>query len=132
MRTYTLRREMLARLRVAEVFPIFVDPYDLARIIPPWLNFRVTSKEQVTIRKGAEIETESAGSACPFSGSRLSRSTSLRFSSWVNKCAGLIDYGFTGTRCSHRKTGLSWRSGGVRTTFGPIRRAANGWLSRVN
>lgn len=56
MRTYTLRCEMLARLRVAEVFPIFVDPYNLARNTPPRLNFWVTSKEQVTIQKGAEIE----------------------------------------------------------------------------
>ena len=56
MRTYTLRCEMLTKLPVAEVFPIFENPYNLARITPSWLNFRVTSKEHVTIRKGAEIE----------------------------------------------------------------------------
>ncbi|MFL6447720.1 MAG: SRPBCC family protein [Bryobacteraceae bacterium] len=38
-----------------ETFAIFEDPYNLAKITPPWLNFRVTSTERVQMREGAEI-----------------------------------------------------------------------------
>ncbi len=56
MHVYTLRCEMLAPLAIADVFQVFEDPYNLIHITPPWLNFRVTSKEHVTMRKGAEID----------------------------------------------------------------------------
>jgi len=39
-----------------ETFAIFEDPYNLAKITPPWLNFRVTSSGRVQMRKGAKIE----------------------------------------------------------------------------
>lgn len=35
---------------------MFEDPYNLAKITPPWLNFRVTSAERVEMRKGARID----------------------------------------------------------------------------
>jgi ligand-binding SRPBCC domain-containing protein len=47
---------MLARRSVDEVFSIFQDPYNLAKITPPSLAFRVTSKQKIVMRKGAEIE----------------------------------------------------------------------------
>lgn len=47
---------MLARRDLAEVFSIFEDPYNLSKITPPSLSFRVTSKHKVVMRKGAEIE----------------------------------------------------------------------------
>jgi ligand-binding SRPBCC domain-containing protein len=56
MRVYKLTCEMLVPLAVAEVFSVFEDPYNLARITPPGLGFRVTSKERVQMRAGAQIE----------------------------------------------------------------------------
>jgi ligand-binding SRPBCC domain-containing protein len=47
---------MLARRSIEEVFSVFQDPYNLAKITPPSLRFRVTSKQKVVMRKGAEIE----------------------------------------------------------------------------
>jgi uncharacterized protein len=55
MKLYTLECEMLAPVAVREAFEIFEDPYNLAKITPPSLHFRITSKEKVEIRKGAEI-----------------------------------------------------------------------------
>jgi ligand-binding SRPBCC domain-containing protein len=47
---------MISGRSLAETFAIFEDPYDLAKITPTWLNFRVTSAERVHMRQGAEIE----------------------------------------------------------------------------
>jgi ligand-binding SRPBCC domain-containing protein len=47
---------MLARRSIDEVFSVFQDPYNLAKITPPSLRFRVTSKQKVVMRQGAEIE----------------------------------------------------------------------------
>ena len=56
MHIYTLRCETLAPLPIGGVFRVFEDPYNLARLTPPWLHFRLTSKERVEMRKGAEID----------------------------------------------------------------------------
>ena len=55
MRPYTLDTHMVAPVSVHEAFAVFENPYNLARITPPWLGFRVTSKEKVTMRQGVEI-----------------------------------------------------------------------------
>jgi ligand-binding SRPBCC domain-containing protein len=55
MRPYTLDTRMLAPVSLHEAFAVFEDPYNLARITPPWLAFRVTSQARVTMRRGAEI-----------------------------------------------------------------------------
>jgi len=47
---------MVAKRSLQDTFAIFEDPYNLAKITPPWLSFKVTSKEHVIMRKGAEIE----------------------------------------------------------------------------
>jgi len=56
MHVYTLRCEMVAPIPIAEVFRVFEDPYNLARITPPWLRFRVTSTERVEMCKDAQID----------------------------------------------------------------------------
>jgi ligand-binding SRPBCC domain-containing protein len=47
---------MLIRRSLAEAFGIFENPYNLAKITPPWLSFQVISKGKVEMRKGAEID----------------------------------------------------------------------------
>jgi ligand-binding SRPBCC domain-containing protein len=55
MHIYTLRSQMLTECSLQETFEIFNNPYNLAKITPPWLNFKVVS-EGLQMRKGAEIE----------------------------------------------------------------------------
>jgi ligand-binding SRPBCC domain-containing protein len=38
-----------------EAFAFFQDPYNLARITPPSLAFRIANRERVEMRRGAEI-----------------------------------------------------------------------------
>src|SRR3954470_17379965 len=57
MRSYTLTRDMISPAGVREAFAVFENPYNLATITPPWLNFRVLT-EGVTMRLGAEIDYE--------------------------------------------------------------------------
>jgi ligand-binding SRPBCC domain-containing protein len=47
---------MISYRPLSETFEIFEDPYNLAKITPPWLNFRVTSTERVQMQKGTEIQ----------------------------------------------------------------------------
>ncbi len=56
MHTYHLRCRMLAPLPLDQVFEVFENPYNLAKITPPWLAFHVISRDQVVMRPGAEIE----------------------------------------------------------------------------
>jgi ligand-binding SRPBCC domain-containing protein len=53
---YKLHCEMVVQRSLAEVFCVFENPYNLAKITPPWLSFRVNSKEKVEMKKGAEID----------------------------------------------------------------------------
>lgn len=55
MYVYTLRCTMSAAKSVQDTFRIFEDPYNLAKITPPWLSFNVTSKDRVVMAKDAEI-----------------------------------------------------------------------------
>ncbi|MEO7653795.1 MAG: SRPBCC family protein [Bryobacteraceae bacterium] len=56
MKIYTLRCEMKIPASQQDAFAVFENPHNLAKITPPWLNFRITSREPVAMRKGAEIE----------------------------------------------------------------------------
>jgi hypothetical protein len=47
---------MLTESSLEHTFAIFEDPYNLAKITPRSLNFRVTSTDRIEMRKGAEIE----------------------------------------------------------------------------
>ncbi|MFL6417071.1 MAG: SRPBCC family protein [Bryobacteraceae bacterium] len=55
-RVYTLGCELISGRPLADTFAIFEDPYNLAKITPPWLNFRVISAARVQMRQGAEID----------------------------------------------------------------------------
>jgi ligand-binding SRPBCC domain-containing protein len=52
---YRLECEMISGRPLPDTFAIFEDPYNLAKITPPWLNFKVTSAQRVEMRAGAEI-----------------------------------------------------------------------------
>jgi ligand-binding SRPBCC domain-containing protein len=55
MKIYHLERAMPVPVSVQEAFTFFEDPHNLARITPPWLDFRITSPEPIRMRKGTEI-----------------------------------------------------------------------------
>jgi ligand-binding SRPBCC domain-containing protein len=58
MKIYTLECEMLAPVSVRQAFEIFEDPLNLARITPPWLNFRIVTPGRIEMRPGVEIDYE--------------------------------------------------------------------------
>jgi ligand-binding SRPBCC domain-containing protein len=47
---------MTAPVSIARAFEIFENPYNLAKLTPAWLNFRVVSREEIVMRAGAEID----------------------------------------------------------------------------
>jgi ligand-binding SRPBCC domain-containing protein len=55
MKSHILESRLTAPVSIGEAFAVFEDPYNLARITPPWLNFEITSPDQVEMRKGAII-----------------------------------------------------------------------------
>ena len=55
---YVLTCQMKAPVPIGKAFAVFESPYNLARITPAWLRFRIMTPERVTIRKGAGIEYE--------------------------------------------------------------------------
>jgi ligand-binding SRPBCC domain-containing protein len=57
MHIQTLTREMISPVSVEQAFSVFKDPYNLARITPPWLNFRILTAG-LEMRLGAEIDYE--------------------------------------------------------------------------
>ncbi len=52
---FVLRCNMVAEAKLADVFRVFENPYNLAKITPPWLNFRVMTPD-VEMRRGALID----------------------------------------------------------------------------
>ncbi len=57
MRIQTLDREMISPVSVQQAFAVFENPYNLAKITPPWLNFRILTPN-LEMGLGAEIEYE--------------------------------------------------------------------------
>ncbi|HVN05151.1 MAG TPA: SRPBCC family protein [Bryobacteraceae bacterium] len=55
MKTYRLETSISVAVSLKEAFAFFEDPRNLARLTPPWLNFRITSPGEIQMRKGAEI-----------------------------------------------------------------------------
>ena len=55
MQSYTLACQLVTTVSVEEAFAVFENPYNLARITPPWLNFQILT-EDLQMRSGAEIE----------------------------------------------------------------------------
>jgi len=46
---------MLIERPLAEVFSFFANASNLGKITPSWVDFKITSKEPIKMRKGAEI-----------------------------------------------------------------------------
>lgn len=57
MKTHVFQTEMMAPLPIKDAFSVFENPYNLARITPPWLNFKILTKD-LQMRKGANIDYE--------------------------------------------------------------------------
>jgi ligand-binding SRPBCC domain-containing protein len=55
MRVYILECKLVTSASLTDTFRVFEDPYNLARITPPWLGFHIKTKNLV-MQKGAEIE----------------------------------------------------------------------------
>jgi ligand-binding SRPBCC domain-containing protein len=52
---HILRCELVTETPLAETFRVFENPYNLAKITPPWLNFRIVT-ENLKMRRGALID----------------------------------------------------------------------------
>lgn len=52
---FVLRCSMVTEAKLADVFRVFENPYNLAKITPPWLNFHVVTPD-VEMRRGALID----------------------------------------------------------------------------
>jgi ligand-binding SRPBCC domain-containing protein len=52
---YLLTCELVAPVSVEQAFAVFENPYNLSRVTPPWLNFKIAA-EGLTMRRGVEIE----------------------------------------------------------------------------
>lgn len=55
VKTYTLECELATPVSVQTAFDVFEDPYNLAKIIPPWLHFQILTRD-LKMRLGAEID----------------------------------------------------------------------------
>lgn len=47
---------MTIALPIDRVFGFFEDPRNLAKITPPWLDFRILNPESIVMRRGAQID----------------------------------------------------------------------------
>jgi ligand-binding SRPBCC domain-containing protein len=52
---YVLECEFVTRASISDTFAVFADPYNLAKITPPWLGFRIVT-DGLVMRRGAEID----------------------------------------------------------------------------
>ena len=55
MRVYTLDCELITSASLKETFRLFEDPYNLARITPPWMGFEILTPG-LQMRTGLEID----------------------------------------------------------------------------
>lgn len=53
---WRLECEMTAPVAMERAFALFEDPYNLAKVTPPWLNFRIVTRHRVAMGRGAEID----------------------------------------------------------------------------
>lgn len=53
---YVLERSQMVSTPRQEVFAFFEDPRNLARITPPWLDFRIVKFDGLPLRSGSLIE----------------------------------------------------------------------------
>ena len=55
MRVHTLDCELITPASLEDTFRIFEDPYNLARITPPWMGFEILTPD-LKMRSGLEID----------------------------------------------------------------------------
>ena len=55
MHVYTLDCELITQASLHDTFRIFEDPYNLARITPPWMGFEILTPN-LKMRQGIEID----------------------------------------------------------------------------
>ncbi len=56
MALFTLESVQWLPCQPEEVFPIYADAFNLERLTPPWLRFRVLTPPPITMAAGAEID----------------------------------------------------------------------------
>ena len=56
MTIHTLERKQQLPMKPREVFPFFESPGNLARITPPWLNFRILTPGPIEMKVGTVID----------------------------------------------------------------------------
>lgn len=56
MNEQVLEREQRIELPVDEVFELFADAFNLERITPPWLRFRVVTPRPIEMRQGTLLQ----------------------------------------------------------------------------
>jgi ligand-binding SRPBCC domain-containing protein len=56
MTIHTLERKQRLPRKPGEVFPFFESPENLARITPPWLNFRILTPGPIEMKVGTVID----------------------------------------------------------------------------
>ncbi len=55
MTIYTLQRERLVPRPLDEVFGFFEKPENLARITPPWMDFRILTPLPILMERGGGV-----------------------------------------------------------------------------
>jgi ligand-binding SRPBCC domain-containing protein len=53
---WRLECEMTAPVAIQQAFALFEDPYNLAKVTPPWLDFRIVTPQRISMARGAEID----------------------------------------------------------------------------
>ncbi len=56
MKTHTLERRQILAAPPGEVFAFFESPENLARITPPWLDFRILTPRPIHMKTGTVID----------------------------------------------------------------------------
>lgn len=66
MKTYLLEREQIIPRSQSETFDFFSDAFNLERITPPFLRFRILTPAPIEMKSGALIEYQLALFGIPF------------------------------------------------------------------
>jgi len=53
---WRLECEMTAPVRIEQAFALFEDPYNLTKVTPGWLKFRIETRHRISMSRGAEID----------------------------------------------------------------------------
>jgi ligand-binding SRPBCC domain-containing protein len=53
---WRLSCEMTAPVAIERAFALFEDPYNLAKVTPPWLSFEILAAQRITMGRGAQID----------------------------------------------------------------------------